>query len=90
MRHVWFKACYVATILAGEKTSTIRAKHPHLEAGQEFAMSVGPKRPFAKAIVESVEQLTLDDLSEKEREGVATIYEGMPQTFWRLTFRLTG
>lgn len=52
---LWFKHIYVADILSGIKTDTIRRASPRLpKAGDQVMFSVGPRPPFARALIVSI------------------------------------
>lgn len=56
MRSLWFKNCFVAPILSGEKSNTIRRPSSRLPAvGETVALTVGPRPPFAYASIVAVE-----------------------------------
>lgn len=86
MRSLWFKACYVAAILRGEKTHTIRAGHLDIAPGTLLPASVGPRRPFAMLEVLSCEYISRADLAPEEADALA-IYP-QAEHFTRLRFTL--
>ena len=88
MRRLWFKQIYVKPILAGEKTDTIRSPDSRdWPVGQTVALSVGPRRPFAEAIVTAFESIPASDLGD--RLAVVQSFYGQHPTYKRLAFRVT-
>jgi hypothetical protein len=88
MRYLWFKSCYVEPILRGEKTDTIRAASVRsYQVGQLVALSVGPQRPFARAIVTAFDLITPQQLGERFAE-VRRLY-GEAASYRRIGFRVT-
>lgn len=88
--HLWFKQIYVAPILSGEKTDTIRnAGKCKLQAGDVVTFSVGPRPAFATAKILTRENIALNELTPERREQVATLYDA-DGDFCRLTFRLVS
>jgi hypothetical protein len=87
----WFKQRYVGTILSGEKTDTIRplsASRRLPAIGEQVALSVGPRSPFATVVVEAVESVDPADLPADRAGRLAGIYGGEGRRFMRLRFRV--
>ena len=88
MRGLWFKEKFVAAILSGEKTDTIRTSCS-LSLGEVVRLSVGPRPHFALAKILSVEKLVLAELPESRRHSVIECYpDGVPAPLWRIEFRV--
>ena len=89
MKNLWFKQCYVAPILSGEKPDTIRRDSDRLPAaGESVSFSVGPRPPFAVAEIVKRELIDLSALTEARRREVLGIYSDEPGPFARLTFQV--
>lgn len=87
MPTLWFKQCYVAPILAGDKTSTVRRGHQDWPIGERVALAIGPRHLFAHVEIVGCAHLRRDELSVSEAEAVASLYPDAEQ-FTRLHFRL--
>ena len=87
MRMLYFKACYVESILSGEKTDTIRRPQRLPRAGELMRACVGPSRPFAELWIETVEPIALADLEPERRAEVTALY-GEAGPLHRVRFRL--
>jgi hypothetical protein len=86
---MWFKAIYVAAILAREKLDTIRRASPRIPpVGAVVGLSVGPRAPFARARILAVEPIELDGLSEERRAQVLGCYAAEAGPFVRVRFEL--
>jgi hypothetical protein len=86
MKSLWFKATFVKPILSGQKTDTIRRASNRLPAvGDQIALSVGPREPFATAEVLSVEPAVM---SASKREKVAKLYGDDLDNMVTIRFRL--
>lgn len=71
MRSLWFKQRYVASILDGSKTDTIRAARPGLpRPGEIVTLNVGPRPAFAHAQILSIEPVAEDELGADRLETV--------------------
>lgn len=86
---LWFKQIYVPAILAGQKTDTIRGPGCRpLAVGQAVVLCVGPRPPFAEAIVTAFEQLPAESLASDRLEAAQAFYGESP-TYTRIAFRVT-
>lgn len=89
MKTLWFKQCYVAPILAGEKIDTIRRESNRLpNVGDQVALTVGPRPAFGAAEIVQRELIDLESLTETRRREVLGIYADETGPMTRLTFRL--
>ena len=89
MRHLWFKGEFVAAILSGEKCDTIRVLSKRLPAvGETVNFSVGPRRPFAQALIERREPIAADQLSSARQADVKRCIGKIDDQLVRLTFLL--
>jgi hypothetical protein len=62
---LWFQQQYVDPILNGTKTCTIRTHTRNVPAvGTECEFSVGPRTPFARAVIQSVVPVTAQQLTD--------------------------
>lgn len=62
---LWFQQQYVDPILNGTKTCTIRKHTRNVPAvGTECDFSVGPRTPFARAVIQAVQPLTLAQITD--------------------------
>ena len=89
MRSIWFKARYVAPILAGDKTDTVRpvgTRRPP-RVGELVGLSVGARAPFAAAIVTAVDQVDAGELDPDRRADVARLCGDAGQ-YLRIRFRV--
>lgn len=88
MKTLWFKATYVADILCGSKTDTIRKASKRLpDVGDRVAFSVGPRDPFAFARVVLVEPV--QDIDPHRATALASIYDDhMRADYVRIEFVL--
>jgi len=74
MKTLWFRQVYVPQIIAGTKTHTARRPSSRLpRAGEIVALSVGPRPPFARARVTSVETREWDELSPAKRSELQAL-----------------
>jgi len=72
---LWFKQKYVAPILSGEKSDTIRKASSRLPAADNVvSFAVGPRPAFARARVLSVEPIDLDDIEPERRAELLRYY----------------
>lgn len=89
MKTLWFKAQFVPAILAGEKRDTIRPESTRLPTvGETIALSVGPRKPFARAVVTRRARVNQHMLSSGRRDQVIGCYGELPSNSIRLWFRL--
>lgn len=74
-----FRGHWVAPILAGTKTSTIRRPAKRLPEYNEFVDLITryDSAPFARAVITSVRDVTADQLTEEDaaRDGFASLAE---------------
>lgn len=75
MKSLWFKQRYVADILSGDKSSTYRIKRPRFVEGETISASVGPIRPFVILHVDSIDELTVEQLSADKHAELASLYD---------------
>jgi len=89
MRNLWFRGCFRAAILRGEKTDTIRLTC-RLREGERVALSVGPRPPFARARITRTSSVALAALSPERRAQVLACYPGLGSAtpVWRIEFEL--
>jgi len=89
MKTLWFRGCFRAAILRGEKTDTIRMTC-RLREGEHVALSVGPRPAFARARVTRITRVTLADLCAERRAQVLACYPdlGPAALVWRIEFEL--
>lgn len=90
MKTLWFKAEYVADILRGAKTDTIRKASRRLpDVGERVAFSVGPRDPFAFARVVSI--APAQDIDQGRSAALASIYHDHADAdYVRIEFALEG
>lgn len=91
MKSLWFKAEFVDPILKGSKTDTIRKVSTRLPAkGDRIALSVGPRAPFAHALIVSVRPVAR--VSAQRIAALASIYgpDAATQDMVKLRFRLAA
>lgn len=76
MRSIWFKQCYVAPILNGEKTDTIRDgdKTGRFRKGDIVAASVGPRPRFAVLEITDVELVDIDSIPVERGLALLELY----------------
>ena len=87
MRTLWFKEIFVAAILSGAKTTTVRKISKRLPvAGELVAFSVGPRVPFTYAQITKIERVTR--LSKEKRLELADIYGRDTQKLVQLSFEI--
>lgn len=82
MKTLWFKGCYVAPILSGEKRQTYRDLKAarRFVAGEIIGASVGPRPAFARLAIESVDIIPFDELPRVEQaDALATYGSREPQ-----------
>lgn len=85
---MWFKQRYVAAILNGDKTETLRRLDARVPAaGSIVPASVGPIRPFAWLHIDAVDIIAAADLSEQRRAEVAALL-GVAERYQRITFHV--
>lgn len=85
---LWFKGIYMAPILAGEKTRTLRRPSSRLpQTGAVVRAQVGPRPPFALLEITSVRQLYRSTLDADYQAELEAIYPGQEQ-FTELQFRV--
>lgn len=75
MRSLWFKQCYVADILNGTKSDTCRIKRPRFAENEIISASVGPIRPFANLRVESITELSVNELPNDKHAELSALYD---------------
>ena len=84
---LWFKSEFVAPILKGQKTDTIRKDSDRLPvSGEIVSFSVGPRPAFARALIVSVAPVSLSDLDPERRAQVVQSLGKSKQRLVRLTF----
>lgn len=90
MKTLWFKNEFVDPILTGKKTHTVRKEASRLPVvGERVALSVGPRAPFALAIIIAREPIDLERLSALKRREMEKCYpDGITVSLIRLSFRL--
>lgn len=90
MKTLWFKAEFVADILSGTKTDTIRKASRRLPGvGERVAFSVGPRDPFAFARVVSIGPM--QDVDPERATALASIYaDHADADYVRIEFALEG
>lgn len=89
MKTLWFKAEFVAAILSGNKTDTMRVPSSRLPSvGDRVALSVGPRPPFAVATITGVSRIALSRLSAVRRAQVLACYSPPPAHLVRIEFAL--
>lgn len=81
MRCLWLKQRYVLPTVTGEKRQTVRKSSYGLERGDRIRFSVGPRSPFAEAVVTRVDRLTS---GEAPAEAVDLL--GDLDVFYRIHF----
>ncbi len=89
MRAIWFKKSFVAPILSGEKSDTYRGggfRKPHV--GQMVGLSVGPRLPFATALVTAVEDVDPASIEPSRRAAVAGMCGDTTERLVRVAFRV--
>lgn len=74
---MWFRAEFVAAILAGAKTDTIRRATSRVpKVGAIVGASVGPRKPFARLLILAVEPVIEEPSNERVAQlgrcGIAT------------------
>src|SRR5688500_18778746 len=95
MRQLWFKQMFVAPIVAGEKTDTVRKPRDRAgrdvlpKVGETVGLSVGAARPFAEAVVVGREDVRAADLDPQRRALVASMCGGAGELLTRVVFRVT-
>ena len=92
MKTLWFKSEFVAPILSGDKCDTIRKPSNRLPGvGDEVAFSVGPRRPFARAIITTVELIDpASDVASSRAAQVARCYGSLGGQMARIRFRISS
>jgi len=89
MKTLWFKAQFVQEILAGAKRDTIRPESARLPlVGETIALSVGPRKPFARAVVTRRARVDRSRLTRSRHDQVSECYGELPENSIRLWFRL--
>lgn len=89
MKTLWFKNCFVAPILSGEKCDTIRRPSRRLPAvGETVALTVGPRPPFAYASIIAVE--SIEDLSKDRAAQVVACLGESTGPLVRVSFILAN
>jgi len=88
MRSIWFKQRYVESILQRKKMDTLRARRvaDRLEVGETIALQVGPRKPFATAVVTAIE--AIDTLPPERREGILDCYGSEPKELVLISFEI--
>lgn len=81
---LFFKAIYRDSILAGEKTDTIRTNKRVPKVGQIMQACVGPSRIFARLRIKTVEPV--GSLPAERLRQVEACYGRSDPTMVRLTF----
>lgn len=85
---MWFKQQYVGPILRGIKTDTIR--HPRsrfIPPGTRVSFSVGPRSPFAEAIITACELIPAEDIPEERLRTLHALYGEHP-VYQRVAFQV--
>jgi hypothetical protein len=89
VKTLWFKQVFVADILRGVKTDTIRRESNRLPAiGDTIGLSVGARAPFAVARIVRRRRVRLDRLSDKRRAQLGLCYADPAERMIRLTFEV--
>lgn len=89
MKTLWFRAVFVDDIVAGRKTDTYREASSRLPVeGERVALSVGPRRPFAIVIVESVERVRWRSMPAAKRSALLALGLRAGVDYRRVAFRL--
>lgn len=89
MKSLWFKKCYVQSILNGAKTDTIRKNSSRLPLiHDEFYLSVGPRKPFATAIIIKKNIIDMSQIDDDRKKQLQAIYPDYLEKFVCLTFKL--
>ena len=90
MKTLWFKAEFVAAIMAGSKRDTIRRSGTRLpRVGDTVAFSVGPRRPFATAKIIAVEDCARESLAPSRAAQVAGCYgDSIGEPMTRVVFEV--
>lgn len=83
-----FRQEFVAPVLDGRKTSTIRGRKLAYRVGNVVTLHVGPRPPFANARIIAVESIGWDELSPDQRERLHATY-GDRRQLWRIEFIVT-
>lgn len=84
---IWFKGHYVDPILNGEKTNSLRANPPHFAVGDTVNFSVGPRPPFARALITAICNIPWTALTPSEQSSMENLY-GSLQSVWRFHFEI--
>lgn len=88
MRSLWFKQRYLAPILAGEKTDTVRGLNCRPpKVGELIGLAVGPRPAFAAAVVTAVQEVDAADLDPERRAAVAGMCSES-RRYLRIAFRV--
>ncbi len=75
MKSLWFKQKFVEPILTGAKTDTVRRPSARLpKEGDTVMFQVGPKPPFATALITRVQEIGIDHLSEAHKRDVLACF----------------
>jgi len=80
-----FREEFVAPILDGRKTSTIRGRKPAHRVGDVVTLHVGPRPPFATARIVAIEPVDWAELSPDQRKRLYATY-GDREHLWRVAF----
>lgn len=90
MRHIWFKQRFVEPIVAREKTDTYRGDKFRAPAvGETVGLAVGPRPPFAHAVVERVERVRADSIDPARHATVEEICADAGELLTHVVFRVT-
>ena len=88
MKNLWFKARYVESIQREEKIDTIRRPSIRYQLGEIVGASVGPRPPFARLRILSIESIRLSDLDPVRRREVVDCFPSCENELIRLRFQL--
>ena len=89
MKNLWFKQCYVEPILKKIKVDTIRKViSPLPKIGDEVSFSVGPRLPFAIAVILKKEIICISSVDSSKKQELQKIYPSYSGDLIRLTYKL--
>jgi len=84
---LWFKQIYVSDILSGKKDDTYRKPTEEYQVGQTLLFSVGPRKPFAQAIVTAVTDDPATSIAPDRLSTLQKMYGNLP-AYRRITFKI--
>lgn len=89
MKNLWFKQCYVESILKKIKIDTIRKITSSLpDIDDEVSFSVGPRLPFAVATIIKKEVISISLVSASYKKELQKIYPSYSGDLILLTYKL--